>query len=64
MKLSDVLALQKKKKAESNSKKKTRPKATSVIKGKSEIKVVRTRETPNPSALQFVLNSPMRGMVF
>ena len=57
MKLSDVLALQKKKKAGSNSEKKTRPKATHVAKGKSEIKVVRTRETPNPSALQFVLNS-------
>ena len=57
MKLSDVLALQKKKKAGSHSEKKTRPKATPVAKGKSEIKVVRTRETPNPSALQFVLNS-------
>jgi Fe-S cluster biogenesis protein NfuA len=57
VKLSDVLALQKKKKTTSNAEKKTRPKATPVAKGKSEIKVVRTRETPNPSALQFVLNS-------
>ncbi|SVE10427.1 uncharacterized protein METZ01_LOCUS463281, partial [marine metagenome] len=52
VKLSEVLEIQKKKKEGSNSGKKLRPKATPVAKGKSEIKVVRTRETPNPSALQ------------
>ena len=57
MKLSEVLAIQKKKKEGSNSDKRPQPKVTPVAKGKSEIKVVRTRETPNPSALQFVLNS-------
>ena len=57
MKLSEVLAVQKKKKEGSISGGANRPKVTPVAKGKSEIKVVRTRETPNPSAIQFVLNS-------
>ncbi len=57
MKLSEVLALQKKKKAGNGSASQSRPKAQPVAGSNSAIKVVRTRETPNPSALQFVLNS-------
>ena len=57
MKLSEVLALQKKKRQSSGSSAKSRPKAQPSAGGNSAIKVVRTRETPNPSALQFVLNS-------
>ena len=57
MKLSEVLARQKKKSQSNDSSPKIRPKATPIVGGKSSIKVVRTRETPNPSALQFVLNS-------
>ena len=59
MKLSEVLALQKKKMAGggSSATATARPKAQPVSGNKSVIKVVRTRETPNPSALQFVLNS-------
>ncbi len=57
MKLSEVLALQKKKKAGNGSASSSRPKAQPVAGSNSAIKVVRTRETPNPSALQFVLNS-------
>jgi len=58
VKLSEVLALQKKKnKGTSGSAAKPHSKAKPVAGGNSEIKVVRTRETPNPSALQFVLNS-------
>ena len=57
MKLSEVLAHQKKKREGNGSASKPRPKSTPIAGGKSAIKVVRTRETPNPSALQFVLNS-------
>ncbi|KMP11781.1 nitrogen-fixing protein NifU [Candidatus Nitromaritima sp. SCGC AAA799-A02] len=57
MKLSEVLALQKKKKEGNGSGSAARPKAQPVSGNKSAVKVVRTRETPNPSALQFVLNS-------
>ena len=57
MKLSEVLARQKQKVKSSGSASKPRSKATPIVGGKSSIKVVRTRETPNPSALQFVLNS-------
>ena len=57
MKLSEVLALQKEKRKVSGSALKPRPRAQPVVGGNSSIKVVRTRETPNPSALQFVLNS-------
>ena len=57
MKLSEVLARQKQKIKSSGSASKPRSKATPIVGGKSSIKVVRTRETPNPSALQFVLNS-------
>lgn len=49
--------LQKKKKAGNGSASLSRPKAQPVAGSNSAIKVVRTRETPNPSALQFVLNS-------
>ena len=57
MKLSEVLAHQKKKREGNGSASKPRSKATPIVGRKSSIKVVRTRETPNPSALQFVLNS-------
>jgi Fe-S cluster biogenesis protein NfuA len=57
VKLSEVLARQKQKSQSSGSAPKPRSKATPIVGGKSSIKVVRTRETPNPSALQFVLNS-------
>ena len=57
MKLSEVLALQKEKKRGNGATAKPRPKAQPVSGGNSAVKVVRTRETPNPSALQFVLNS-------
>ena len=57
MKLSEVLALQKEKKKGNGATAKPRPKAQPVSGGNSAVKVVRTRETPNPSALQFVLNS-------
>ena len=57
MKLSEVLALQKEKKKGNGATAKPRPKAQPVSGGNSVVKVVRTRETPNPSALQFVLNS-------
>ena len=57
MKLSEVLALQKEKRKANGSTSKPRPKAQPVAGGNSAVKVVRTRETPNPSALQFVLNS-------
>ena len=57
MKLSEVLALQKEKRKGNGSAAKSRPSAQPVAGGNSTVKVVRTRETPNPSALQFVLNS-------
>ena len=57
MKLSEVLALQKGKNKGNGAAAKPRPKAQPVSGGNSVVKVVRTRETPNPSALQFVLNS-------
>ena len=57
MKLSEVLARQKEKREAGGSISKPRPNAQPVERGNSAIKVVRTRETPNPSAIQFVLNS-------
>ena len=56
MKLSEVLALQKEKK-KSGASAKQRVRAMPIAEGGSAVRVVRTRETPNPSALQFVLNS-------
>ena len=56
MKLSEVLALQAKKNEGKEKSKPAPPKAKPSAKV-SGIKVARTRETPNPSALQFVLNS-------
>ena len=56
MKLSEVLALQKEKK-NSGASAKPRARAMPIAEGGSAVRVVRTRETPNPSALQFVLNS-------
>ncbi len=57
MKLSEVLALQKKKMAGGGAPSSAYPKAQLAPGNTSAIKVIRTRETPNPSALQFVLNS-------
>jgi len=57
LKLSEVLALQKEKKKSSGASAKPHPEAQPILGGSSVVKVVRTRETPNPSALQFVLNS-------
>ncbi len=57
MKLSEVLALQKKKMAGGGTPSSAHPKAQPAPGNTSAIKVIRTRETPNPSALQFVLNS-------
>ena len=56
MKLSEVLALQKEKK-KSGASANQRARAMPIAEGGSAVRVVRTRETPNPSALQFVLNS-------
>ena len=56
MKLSEVLALQKEKKS-NGALAKPRARAMPIAEGGSAVRVVRTRETPNPSALQFVLNS-------
>ena len=57
MKLSEVLARQKKKMAGGGTPPSAHPKAQPTPRNTSAIKVLRTRETPNPSALQFVLNS-------
>ncbi len=55
MKLSEVLAQREKKKKEGEADK-AKP-AVQPSSKRSEIHVVRTRETPNPSALQYVLNA-------
>ena len=55
MKISEVLAIQ----AKLNEKTvaKPKPKAKAKPNLKKALKVVRTRETPNPNALQFVVNA-------
>ena len=55
MKISEVLAIQ----AKINEKTATKPKPKAKAKPnlKKALKVVRTRETPNPNALQFVINA-------
>ncbi len=55
MKISEVLAIQEKMKAKSGPAKKPKPKA--LPNTKKALKVVRTKETPNPNALQFVINA-------
>ena len=55
MKISEVLAIQEKMKGKAGPAKKTKPKARPST--KKALKVVRTKETPNPNALQFVINA-------
>ena len=55
MKISEVLAIQEKLKEKTAPAKKTKPKARPST--KKALKVVRTKETPNPNALQFVINA-------
>ena len=55
MKISEVLAIQEKLKEKSAPVKKSKPKAKP--NSKKALKVVRTKETPNPNALQFVINA-------
>ena len=55
MKISEVLAIQEKMTAKSGPAKKPKPKA--LPNTKKALKVVRTKETPNPNALQFVINA-------
>ena len=55
MKISEVLAIQAKVNEKTAAKAKPKPKAKPNL--KKALKVVRTRETPNPNALQFVVNA-------
>ncbi len=55
MKISEVLAIQAKVNEKTAAKAKPKPKAKPNL--KKALKVVRTRETPNPNALQFVINA-------
>jgi len=55
VKISEVLAIQAKVNEKTATKAKPKPKAKANL--KKALKVVRTRETPNPSALQFVINA-------
>ncbi|MBN4079763.1 NifU family protein, partial [bacterium AH-315-C08] len=55
MKISEVLAIQAKINEKTSAKSKPKPKAKPNL--KKALKVVRTRETPNPNALQFVINA-------
>ena len=55
MKISEVLAIQAKVNEKTSAKSKPKPKAKPNL--KKALKVVRTRETPNPNALQFVINA-------
>ena len=55
MKISEVLTIQEKLKEKAAPAKKTKPKARPST--KKALKVVRTKETPNPNALQFVINA-------
>ena len=55
MKISEVLAIQEKLNEKTTAKSKPKPKAKPNL--KKALKVVRTRETPNPNALQFVVNA-------
>ena len=55
MKISEVLAIQAKLNEKTAAKSKPKPKSKPNL--KKALKVVRTRETPNPNALQFVVNA-------
>ena len=55
MKISEVLAIQAKVNEKTAAKTKPRPKAKPNL--KKALKVLRTRDTPNPNALQFVINA-------
>ena len=55
MKISEILAIQEELKEKAAPAKKTKPKARPST--KKALKVVRTKETPNPNALQFVINA-------
>ena len=55
MKISEILAIQEKMKAKSGPAKK--PKSKALPNTTKALKVVRTKETPNPNALQFVINA-------
>ena len=55
MKISEVLAIQAKLNEKTAAKSKPKPKSKPNL--KKALKVVRTRETPNPNALQFVINA-------
>jgi len=55
VKISEILAIQEKMKGKAGPAKKTKPKALPST--KKALKVVRTKETPNPNALQFVINA-------
>ena len=55
MNISEILAIQEKMKAKSAPAKKPKPQALPNI--QKALKVVRTKETPNPNALQFVINA-------
>ena len=59
MKISEVLAIQEKLKEKAAPAKKTKPKARPST--KKALTVVRTKETPNPNALQFVINAVLLG---
>ena len=56
MKISEILAIQEKLKEKSATENKPKPKAKAKPNLKKALKVVRTKETPNPNALQFVIN--------
>ena len=55
MKISEVLAIQAKLNEKTEAKSKPKPKSKPNL--KKALKVVRTRETPNPNSLQFVVNA-------
>ena len=57
MKISEILAIQEKLKEKSATANKPKPKAKAKPNLKKALKVVRTKETPNPNALQFVINA-------
>ncbi len=57
MKISEVLAIQEKMNEKSATANKPKPKAKVRPNIKKALKVVRTKETPNPNALQFVINA-------
>ncbi|MZH41184.1 MAG: NifU family protein [Nitrospinae bacterium] len=57
MKISEILAIQEKLKEKNATANKPKPKPKAKPNLKKALKVVRTKETPNPNALQFVINA-------